>query len=251
VSNVLYRYMALPAACVLDARVPKKTLVSNADLTAADKRAISDDIEAIVWRFALKPDTILVRRYVDDEREYLEVAILEATLRSRRRCRRMAEVIQRAIPYPVLLVLKHEDGVALSAAHKRFSRAERGAIVAEDILLTDWIEEDAPSEAQRMFLESLDSSTLPSTDLLAFYAGVVERLVALAAARLSGEYRLGSAPDGGQDRRERLMECEAVESEIVERRAAIKTESQFNRKVELNTQIKQLEERLAALANRL
>lgn len=250
-SDALYRHMALPAACALDIRVPKKTLASNADLTPADKRAISEDIEAIVWRFALKPDTILVRPHVDDEREYLEVDILELTLRSRRRTRRIAEMSQRAIPYPVLLVLKNEADVALSAAHKRFSRAEKGAIVAEDILLSEWMDLAAPSEAQRRFLESLDSSTLPSTDLLAFYTGVVERLVALAAARLSGEYRLAGTPDGGQDRRKRLMECEAVESEIVERRAAIKTESQFNRKVELNAEIKRLEERLAALMNRL
>lgn len=250
-SDALYRYMALPAACKLDARVPKKTLVGNADLTPADKRAISGDIEAIVWRFALKPGTILIRPYVDDEREYLEVNVLEMTLRSRRRTRRIAEVSQRAIPYPVLLVLKNEADVALSAAHKRFSRAEKGAIVAEDILLADWMDLTAPSEAQRRFLESLDSSTLPSTDLLAFYTGVFERLVALAAARLSGEYRLGGTPDGGQDRRKRLTECEALESEILERRVAIKTESQFHRKVELNTEIKQLEERLAALASRL
>ncbi len=45
-------------------------------------------------------------------------AVIEAALSSRRRSPRIAEMIQRAIPYPVLLVMVEGSGYCVSVAHK-------------------------------------------------------------------------------------------------------------------------------------
>lgn len=45
-------------------------------------------------------------------------------------------------------------------------------------------------------------------------------------------------------RRERLAICQELEVQIAEHRVAINKETQFNRQVELNTKIKQLEQYL-------
>jgi hypothetical protein len=66
----------IPDACFLDKPVFKKMFQDHVDLDAIDKKALSEDIDKIRWLYTLKPDTINIAPFQDDEREYLEVAIL-------------------------------------------------------------------------------------------------------------------------------------------------------------------------------
>jgi flagellar motility protein MotE (MotC chaperone) len=93
-------------------------------------------------------------------------------------------------------------------------------------------------------MTSLTISALPHTHFFAFYAAIVDRLVALDCARLTGKYRLESLTDKRQDRHKLLAACHDLESRIEELRTAIKKETQFNRQVELNTKMKALEKEL-------
>jgi hypothetical protein len=114
-TQMLIGALALPASCRVDQRVPKKMLVENGAPTSADKRLINDSIEEIQWLAALKPNTVGVIEYRDDEREYLEVAVLCVTARHAPlgdgasatkkpvNITRLAELVHRAVPYPVLL----------------------------------------------------------------------------------------------------------------------------------------------------
>ena len=236
--------MAIPDACHLGKRVFKKLFAENASLTAADKRAFTEDIDTVTWQYTLKPSTIPISAYEDEEREYHEIAILQVNLKTNKRTRRIAEAIHRSIPYPVFLVLNHPPAFALSVAHKRFSKAEKGAIVAEDIQLTDWIDPAAPSAPQAVFLESLALPGLPHTHFLDLYSALTNRLSALDAARLSGNFSLHDSQDQQELRRKRLESCHAIEQHIAELRALLKKETQFNNQVELNTKIKHLEHTL-------
>ena len=139
----------------------------------------------------------------------------------------------------------------LSLAHKRFSQAEKGAIVAEDFLITGWIGLLTPTLVQQAFLDSLVVSDLPHTHFFAFYSAFTDRLVALDCARLTGEYRLESTATKRQARRERLEACNTFENRIAEYRAAIQKETQFNRQVELNVKMKELEEHLKTITAKL
>lgn len=250
-TDALYSAMSFPDSCQLGKRVFKKLFIENGSLTAADKRAFTDDIDTIVWEYTLKPSTLPVNRYEDDEREYHEVAVIQVNLKTDKRTRRICEVVHRTIPYPIFLVIAFPPRVAISVAQKRFSRAEHGAIVAEDIRLTQWIDSDDPDPIHRQFIESLALPTLPQTDFLALYSGMVDRVAALEAARLTGEYRLGMSPQQAKQRIDRLADCRGIEQEIAELRAALKKETHFNRQVELNTRIKALKSQLQEVVNAL
>lgn len=245
----LYAAMDLPESALLGKRVFKKLFHENAALTAADKKALSKDVDTITWQYTLKPATIPVAAYEDEEREYLEIAIIECVLNERRNAARIAEVIHRAIPYPVVLVLHHRDGegasaVAVSVAHKRMSRAERGAVVAEDFLQTPWLSEQDTLPAQAEFLRHLRLGTLQQTHFLALYTALVARVLAVVAATMTGRYELKEAvPEA--DRRRRLERCRALTREARELRAAIRQESSFARQVEMNAKLKNIEQQLA------
>ncbi len=269
----IYDYMAIPGDCRIGRRVFKKLFHENAKLGATDKKAFREDIDTITWQYTLKPSTIPIQAYEDKHREYLEVAVLQVNLKTQRRTSRIAEIVHRAIPYPLVIVFvfqetgvrskELEDGMqkklndmqtsnssilnskfSLSVAHKRFSQAEKGAIVAGDFIITDWIDLSAPTRIQKDFLASLTVSALPHTHFFAFYSALVDRLVALDCARLTGEYRLEPAPATCATRSKRLAACHELETRIAEYKVAIKKETQFNRQVELNTKMKELEKKL-------
>lgn len=237
--DTFYESLAYPATSRLDRRIPKRMVMDHAELTPADKKALTEDVEKLTWKYALKPTTIAVAPYADDEREYLEVAIIEVELRSRSRAERVAELIQRAVPYPVLLLLVHGDRVSVNVAHKRFSRAEAGRIVATGILQTPWMTLPLTG-IDADFSASLRLSKRPLLNFLVLYEGMVAAVLARMCADISGQYRI--EPERREEDRRRALERHAeLEREIRKTRAALKEENRFAEKVQLNTRIKALE----------
>jgi hypothetical protein len=111
-------------------------------------------------------------------------------------------------------------------------------------MITDWIDLSNPTPVQKDFMASLVIAALPHTHFFAFYSALVDRLVALDCAGLTGAYRLESAAAKRRARRDRLAACHDLKGRIDEIRAAIKKETQFNRQVDLNTKMKELEKQL-------
>ncbi|WP_111745653.1 DUF4391 domain-containing protein [Salinisphaera orenii] len=240
--QIIHDYLALPETAYLGKRVYKKLFFENADLTAADRRAFTDDIDTVTWQYTLKPATLNVNTYRDNERDYAELAVIEVSLRDPKRIARLAELINRAIPYPMLLILVHEDRITLSTAHKRASRAEADTVIAEDMQLTQWLDPAALEPVEQAFLNSLALPELPQTHYHALYSAWHQRLLALACARLSGTFHVPESAEARTRQREALAACHQLENDIASLRAEIKKETRFNRQVELNTRIKALEE---------
>lgn len=105
--------LGLPEGAAVGRRIPKKMLLDTAAPTVADKRAITDGIDDLHWLAALKPGTVGIPAYRDEVREYLEIAILSIALRPEASAGRIAELVHRAIPYPVLLIAHSGAGIGL------------------------------------------------------------------------------------------------------------------------------------------
>ena len=250
-TDPIYKFLALPEACFLGKRVFKNLFLKNAQLGAADKKALDQDIDSIFWQHALKPATVPIATYRDDQREYLEIAVLQANLHQATRHQRIAEAIHRAIPYPLLLVLACESRVAISVANKRFSQNDKGKIVAEELYNTEWLNPEAATAAEKDFLGSLNFKAFVQTNLYTVYCGYIKRIIAHQCARFTGRYRLGAGETDWRTRRDRLVECREIEENIAQLRRGLKTETQFNRQVELNMRIKELARELAEAAGKL
>ena len=246
--DALIEALDLPASSRVDQRVPKKLLLENGAPTASDKRLINDGIEELLWLAALKPTTIGVPEYRDDVREYLEIAVLRLTLRAAAKASRVTELIHRAIPYPVFLIRSQPDGLALSLAHLRWSQGQSEQTVLDGPLITATLGAETP--ATDAFLASLNVTSQPRQHLHALYQGWIERFEAHAAARLTGSFT--PAMDAAAERRRTaLAEHEQLTREMTSLRARADRETQLNRRVELNLQLKQLESRLAEAATHL
>jgi hypothetical protein len=248
--------LGLPPEARVDARVPKKLLVEQGAPTAADKRAIQDGIDELQWLAACKPTTIGVPSFVDDTREYLEIAVVACAFRpdpqgKPAKAARLIELIHRAIPYPVLLLTTDEQGVALSAAHKRHAEREAGKVVIEGVVSAQRIGVSATDDIERAFLNSLALAQQQRRDLCTLYEGWLARIEALNAARLNGAFAASDAPDATLRRREALEAHSRLTREIASLHANASREKQLSRRVDLNLAVKRLEAELEAVKVRL
>ena len=238
-ADAIIAALALPPESRVAQRVPKKMLVENGAPTAGDKRQLQDGIEELLWLAALKPTNIGVPAFRDATREYLEIAVLTASLRPEAKAPRITELIHRAIPYPVVLVTTHGSSLTFSLAHKRWSQGEAGAVVVEDAVATAVL--SVGTAAEHDFLATLALASQPRRDLFALYHGWLDRVSALAAARLTGAFSLAETPEAAAARRTALDDHAQLQRELAMLRSQAAKEKQINRRVELNLAIQQRE----------
>jgi hypothetical protein len=235
----------LPVSARVDQRVPKKLLLENGAPTAVDKRLVNEGIEEIRWLAALKPATCGVPEFRDAIREYLEIAILQVVLRERAKADRLVELVHRAVPYPVLLLIEDGAGVRLSLVHKRQALKETGKVVLDgEPLLVDMC--PASDTIQAAFLQGMDVVRQPRATLYALYQGWLDTGFALQAALMTGNFRLLDSAELAAARREALHASIALQSQIASLRIAASKASQLARQIELNLEIKRLQAELAA-----
>lgn len=238
--------LGIPPNALVEQRVPKKLLLEHGAPTAADKRQIQDGIEEIVWVAALKPTNIGIPVFEDAVRQYLEIAVLTVSLRPAAKPTRLIELIHRAIPYPLVLVVEHGESVSLSLAHKRWSQGEAGKVVIEDVRLVALCP-DARSNQEDAFLASLAVSRLPSQNLFALYDGISVQFSALESSRITGTFALPDSAEHASALRESLERHTRLRRDLDLLRVRAAKEKQINRRVELNLELKRIEVELAAL----
>lgn len=268
-AQTLIHALRLPEGCRVDQRIPKKLLLENGAFTAADKRLITEAIEEIQWVAALKPNTIGVPDYRDTLREYLEIAVLAVTVRGVVKPAshsRLAELVHRAVPYPVLLLLIKGQSLTLSLAHKRWAQNEADKVVLDGRLISVRVSASlsevnaadsshpdpaAAAQAENAFIQSLSVTRQPQATLHALYQGWVDCVQALLAARLTGSYQTPTTPEQAAARRQALADCERLEAEVSRLRAQAAKEKQMARQVELNLTLKRVQAELAAARRQL
>ena len=246
----------LPVSSRVDQRVPKKLLIENGATNASDKRQINDGIEDIQWLAALKPNTIGVPAYQDDVREYLEIAVLSITLKFTAAMLakpvRLAELIHRAIPYPTVLLLKSEQGLMLSVAHKRWALTEADKVILDgDVVAVTLINDASSSAVETEFLQALALRCQPQTTLHVLYQGWMNCLIAMQAAQLTGSFKLANSLAQTAKFRQALQDCQRLELDAVSLRTKAAKETQLARQVELNLDLKHVQAQLAALREQL
>lgn len=238
----------LPVGGRVDQRVPKKLLVENGAPTTADRKLIQDGIETITWVAALKPSSIGVPEYRDEQRSYLELAVLLVDLRDTGKITRLAELIHRAIPYPVLLILADTAGLMLSLAHIRWAQKEADKTVLEGE--PSMVRLSGQTSGQSDFLQALSLRCQPRTDLHALYQGWLDTLTALQAAAITGHFVRSENAEHATARHTALHRCREIDAEVARLRLAAGKEKQMARQVAVNMEIKALlAERERAAAN--
>lgn len=247
-TEIFLTSLNLPDSCELGNTIFKKQFYDNARLSAADKKLITNNVEKVVWQYCLKPDTINIQPYSDEEREFLEIQVIEARLHNDNQHKRLAEIIMRSIPYPMILQLTYYGSLMTAAGMPRINLADKQKHTIDEFVYSPWMDSSQLSQLDRDFLASIQASKLSFTNFYRFYSDFVDQLHLYNAAKLVGGILRDIDPKEAQRLHAEITE---IERELVSLRAKLKKETMFNRKVELNVKIKKYEEQINELTKTL
>jgi hypothetical protein len=227
-----YKFLNIPDSCLIGNTIYKKLIYENADLSTSDKSLFTDTINKVTWLYCLKPETINIPAYKDEVRDYPEIEVIEVLVHKDYNLKRIAEIIMRTIPYPMLLVFKWEDEKQLYVAHQRVSQSDSSRNTIEEFISTDWLDGDSALFAK------LDIREMRFTNFFTLYSDIVDTISIYKVSDVIAD----NAPITGAEARALSTQIEEIDGQITSLRARLKKESQFNRKMELNIEIKRLEQ---------
>ncbi len=227
----MYEHLNIPQKGKIDNTIYKKMFIENADLSKADKKILSEVTHKIIWRYSLKEETCYIRPYSDNEHDYPEIELIEVELNKAVKEQRIAEIIMHAIPYPMILLMKHDEKVRIWISHQRTSQADSDRNVLEELISTAWLKPDAMKDF-------LDFSRFRQDNCYVLYADIIDSISLYNARDIITEDVTGA------EARQFLAKREQIQKQITSLKAQMKKETQFNRKVELNIEIKKLEKEL-------
>lgn len=207
--------------------VPKNKIYEHAGAGAALKDLFITQVDQIVWKFKLAPETINLAA----TRSVSEIQIFAISLRRADLDLDVLRAIDRAIPFPLIFELSWSGKRKAVAAFKRPSEADSTKWVVSEYFETGWVEEAAPRQPLPVAL-----------NLGALYEHMLTALMPAQAA----------ADEDIQARVARMEVIRAKTREVERIKARLDREKQFNKRVSINAELRAAKQHLAELQqNRL
>lgn len=211
-----------PKSAAFGRVVPKSKIYEYAGANTALKDLFVREVDQIVWRFKLAPETT----NLGATNAVAEVQIFGISLKTGKLDEAVLRAIDNAIPFPLIFELTWRGKRMATAAFKRPSEADSAKRVISEYFATDWAPEDAPREPLPV---ALDLGTL--------YERILTAIMPAAA-------------ESGEDIQTRVDRMEAIRAKTreVERiKARLNREKQFNRRVAINAELRAAKHELTAL----
>jgi len=233
-TELLARF-AFPASCRVDQRVPKTLFAESEVFEAADRRLFAKAVEEVRCAYVLDAAKAKLVAQADGESDWSCLAVIAVALRETNHAERIAELIHKAMPYPLLVVLSDGEVAAFSLAEKRLSRDGRETTVLERQVATLWHAADALDA----FFAAADFGRFDGRSFRELYRWLWARVEALDAADVTGAYSVAAADP--EKRRAALAEIRALDLQIAELRRQAKGNLPLAEKIALNVKIKALQ----------
>lgn len=213
----------LPQGTAFNRRIPKQKFYENLSVNAELKRIFVEQINVIYWRNKLSPSTVNIAA----GETVSEIEVIEIRLNQNSLDKRVLQLIDREIPYHILFLLMYEEQVQARIGYKEQSQGGTTAFKAGTYYNTGWL------NANELSLR------LDGLNMDAVYEGFIRQIA---------RDRLGDKPGGdikdAVARDERRLK---LQKEIIALENKVRREKQFNRQVELNSELKRLRGELEGL----
>ena len=248
--NSLYGYMNIPENCKIDKTVFKKLFYENATMSSLDKEIFKNDIEKITIKYSLKEEYLNVPSFNNYELNYDEIEILEVNLINDIKYERICEIIQRTIPYPMIIVLTYNEKILINVAYKRVNKNDADKNTVVKYIYSHWISFNNINNNEQQFLNSINISKLSYINMYKLYCSFVQKIDILNTSKIAGTFNELENRDieEVQEIQRKILD---IEDELKKLNNLINKEEQFNRRVDLNIKIKKLETKKIKLINSL
>lgn len=222
-ANIPPALFSFPAQARVARVVPKSKIYQHGPVTSALRDKFVGQVEQITWAYKLAPETI----NLPARGSVAEIQVFDITQKTAELDEDVLRAIDRAIPLQIIFQLHHEQRTRMVAAFKRPSEADPSKWVIDGYFASDWL----PTVSARQ--------ALPVTlDLQGLYEQLLRSLLPRPAR--PGE----SLPEQLQ----RLNRLRSLHSEHAKLDTRLHKEKQFNRKVALNAQLREIQNEIADLS---
>ena len=211
--------LGLPERTLYNRKIPKSKFYEKLAANSRIKELFVEQIDSIVWKHKLSRETT----NLEPTEAVQEVQVFEIHLRQRELNQELLEKIDRAVPYPILHVLRYGEEAKLMIAYKERHTANENRSVVQAYYQSDW-----------QPLSQFTLNILQGLTLEAVYENLVRHLMPSSEEAATD---LQAAVERQQARQRLERECAQLE-------AKIRSEVQFDKKVEMNLRLRQLQRQL-------
>ena len=206
---------AYPKQAEVNRPVPKTKIYAHAKPSKRVKELFTKQVGEIIWRYKLAPETTNV-----PARDGIhEIQVFEIAAKTEEVDDGVLESINKAIPFPLLFRLTHDEHIQFATAFKRPS----------DVDASKWVIE--ASFRTKPQPKTFAPTSLPvALDLASLYEQIVRHHMPLRAR----------AGESIRDQVARFILIEAKQRQLEQLQDQLGKEKQFNRKVEINAAVRSL-----------
>ena len=223
----LYKF---PPQAKVDRLIPKNKFYEQGKANTKIEQLFVNQVENIRWAYKLASSTI----HLQDQEDLKEIQIFRVKSRVEDLDVSILSFIDKLILTPIIFEVVYQDKVKVIATYKRLNQADKTKAVIGQYYASEWLEDH-------------DRIELP---LYLKLADLYEHFIAQILPITSSE-------DSGNDdelvsielKLQRAQQLESLQKQLDKLKSKLRTEKQFNRKVEFNKHIHALESDLNKLVN--
>ena len=197
-------------------KIPKSKLYENASVNTKLKDKFVNQIEKIVWQYKLAPDTL----NLDATDKVPEIQIFNIFLKTKEVDQALLEVIDKAIPLPIIFQIHKGNKVKIKAAYKRPSESANNKWVIESYFESEWLDKYSTKQPMPQAL-----------DLGKLYEQILKSLMPVEVTNSKTTQTIDEQVGI-------INQINSLQKELDKLNSKYKKEKQHNRQFEINKQIK-------------
>jgi len=210
---VLFDY---PTKARFGRKIPKSKLYENASANTKLKDKFVNQIEKIVWQYKLAPNTL----NLDATNKVPEIQVFDIFLKTKEVDQVLLEVIDKAIPLPIIFQIHKGNKVKIKAAYKRPSESANNKWVIESYFESEWLDKDVVKQPMPQAL-----------DLGKLYEQLLKSLMPVEVTSSKTTQTLDEQVGI-------INQINSLQKDLDKLNSKYKKEKQRNRQFEINKQIK-------------
>ena len=252
----------VPDAAIVNNIIPKQDIFEATGMTKSDKDYFVRYVKQIRWLYKFDDASVRIKPFDNDEKSYLEAELIGIKLKKEfqeynhntgkfhrfdSRLNRIVDILLRFIPYPILLCAEFNDEIKFYVSHISESKSDYDKITLDELIYTDWIDVNNLDGFDKELIDKLQIDNLDKTNVFTFYDDIVTAII-----QYNGSKEVGQEVTLSSDEIQKIMdEIKVLERKIAEIRVAIRREDNFNKKMDYNIQIKELQMEIKLLQEEL
>lgn len=165
----LIDYLKWPTSSVFSITMTKKVL--REALEPEKKDDLLASIEKMTWTGSLKPQHAQIPALVNTEFCYNEILCIAVILREKAAADRVARLLQRIIPYPMIIGFEFGNERAFQIAEKLIHKQQpdKRVVNQNKFYFSEWMDAENLTDQQKIYLANLSLDKVGGTNLKEYF----------------------------------------------------------------------------------